>query len=61
VWGVLVDLIVGDDPKVAVAVSIALVVAAVALVVGASATVVTVGGVVLVVAAFTVSMFLDTR
>jgi hypothetical protein len=61
VWDVLVDLIVGDDPKIAVAVVIALAGAGLALALGASATVVTVGGAVLVFAAFTVSMFVDTR
>lgn len=61
VWAVLIDLIVGDDPKIAAAVVTALVVAGVALALGASAGVVTVGGAVVVVVAFTVSMFVDTR
>ena len=61
VWDVLVDLIVGDDPKIAVAVVIALTLAGVALALGASAGVVTVGGAALVVVAFTVSMYVDTR
>lgn len=61
VWDVLVDLIIGDDPKIAFAVVVALVVAGLALALGASAAVVTVGGTALVVVAFTVSMFVDTR
>jgi hypothetical protein len=61
VWDVLVDLIIGDDPKIAVAVVVALVLAGLALAFGASAAVVTVGGTALVVVAFTVSMFVDTR
>ena len=61
VWEVLVDLIVGDDPKIAVAVVVSLLIAGLALALGASATVVTVGGAVVVVVAFTVSMFVDTR
>ena len=61
VWDVLVDLIVGDDPKIAVAVVIALVLAGLGSALGAPSGVVTVGGAVVVVAAFTVSMFVDTR
>jgi uncharacterized membrane protein YphA (DoxX/SURF4 family) len=61
VWDVLVDLIVGDDPKIAVAVVVSLVVAGIALALGASATLVTVGGAVVVLAAFTVTMWRDTR
>ena len=61
VWDVLVDLIVGDDPKIAVAVVVSLLIAGLALALGASATVVTVGGAAVVVVAFTVSMFVDTR
>ena len=61
VWDVLVDLIVGDDPKIAVAVVVSLVVAGIALSLGASATLVTVGGAVVVFAAFTVTMWRDTR
>jgi hypothetical protein len=61
VWDVLVDLIVGDDPKIAVAVVVSLVVAGIALALGASATLVTVGGAVVVFAAFTVTMWRDTR
>ena len=61
VWDVLVDLIVGDDPKIAVAVVVSLVVAGVALALGASATLVTVGGAAVVFAAFTVTMWRDTR
>jgi hypothetical protein len=60
-WDVLVDLVIGDDPKIAVAVVVALVLAGLALALGASAAVVTVGGAVLVVVAFTVSMWVDTR
>ena len=55
------DLIIGDDPKIAAAVVLALAVALLALAAGASATVVTVVGAVAVLAAFTVSLLLDTR
>ena len=51
VWDVFVDLVVGDDPKIAVAVVVALLLAGLALALGAPA----------VVVAFTVSMWLDTR
>jgi hypothetical protein len=61
VWDVLVDLIVGDDPKIALAVVVSLFVAGIALALGASATLVTVGGAVVVFAAFTVTMWRDTR
>jgi hypothetical protein len=61
VWDVLVDLIVGDDPKIAVAVVVSLLIAGLALALGASATVVTIGGAAVVVVAFTVSVFVDTR
>ena len=61
VWDVLVDLIIGDDPKIAVAVVVSLLIAGLALALGASDSVVTVGGAVVVVVAFTVSMFVDTR
>jgi hypothetical protein len=61
VWHVFVDLVVGDDPKIAVAVVVALLLAGLALALGASAVVVTVGGAATVVVAFTVSMWLDTR
>jgi len=61
VWDVFVDLVVGDDPKIAVAVVVALLLAGLALALGASAAVVTVGGAAAVVMAFTVSMWLDTR
>jgi hypothetical protein len=58
----LVDLIIGDDPKIAVAVVVAVGLAALLLIAGgASASVVTVVGALLVVAAFSVSLFLDTR
>jgi hypothetical protein len=60
-WGVVVDLVVGDDPKIAVAVVIALAVAAGLLLSGLNATVVTVGGAVLVAAAFTLSLLIDVR
>ncbi len=57
-----VDLVVGDDPKIALAVVAAVGLAAMLLVVGgAPASVVTVVGAVLVVAGFSVSLFLDTR
>ncbi len=55
------DLIIGDDPKIAAAVLVALAFAGLALAVGASATVVTVMGAVAVVVAFTVSLLLDIR
>ena len=61
VWDVLVDLVVGDDPKIAVAVVVALLLSGLSLALGASAVVVTVGGAAAVVVAFTVSMWLDTR
>ena len=61
VWDVFVDLVVGDDPKIAVAVVVALLLAGLALALGASAAVVTVGGAAAMVVAFTVSMWLDTR
>ena len=61
VWDVFVDLVVGDDPKIAVAVVVALLLAGLAVALGASAVVVTVGGAAAVVVAFTVSMWLDTR
>ena len=61
VWDVFVDLVVGDDPKIAVAVVVALLLAGLAMDLGASAAVVTVGGAAAVVVAFTVSMWLDTR
>ncbi|MBA2697489.1 MAG: hypothetical protein H0U61_01805 [Nocardioidaceae bacterium] len=58
----LVDLIIGDDPKIAVAVVVAVGLAALLLIAGgASASVVTVVGALLVVSAFSVSLFLDTR
>ena len=61
-WGVMVDLVIGDDPKVAVAVVLALAVAAAVVMSGAAPTgLVTVGGAVLVGAAFTASLHLDTR
>ena len=55
------DLIIGDDPKIAAAVLVALALALLALAVGASAAVVTVLGAVAVVVAFTASLLLDTR
>lgn len=57
-----VDLVVGDDPKIALAVVAAVGLAAMLLVVvGAPGSVVTLVGAVLVVAGFSVSLFLDTR
>lgn len=60
-WGVVVDLVVGDDPKIAVAVVIALAAAACLLLSGLNATVVTVGGAVLVAVAFTLSLLIDVK
>ncbi|MEP6665464.1 MAG: hypothetical protein ABJA81_03350 [Nocardioidaceae bacterium] len=61
-WEFLVDLIIGDDPKIAASVVLAVGLAAIGVVTGLfSAGVVTVGGAVLVVAAFTISLFLDVR
>jgi hypothetical protein len=57
----LVDLIIGDDPKIAVAVVVALMLAGLALAAGASAGLVTVGGAVIVVLCFTVTLFVDVR
>ncbi|MBA3233536.1 MAG: hypothetical protein H0T17_06285 [Propionibacteriales bacterium] len=61
VWAFLVDLIVGDDPKIAIAVVTVVAIAAVALAWGAATSVVMLGGAVLVVAAFTLSLVIDTR
>jgi hypothetical protein len=61
VWGVVVDLVVGDDPKIALAVLLALAAAAGLLLSDVDTTVVTVGGAVLVAAAFGVSLLLDVR
>jgi len=55
------ELIIGDDPKIAAAVVLALGVALLALVLGASATVVTTVGAVAVVVAFTASLLMGTR
>lgn len=61
-WRVMVDLVIGDDPKIAVAVVLALAVASAVVMSGeAPAGLVTVGGAVLVGAAFTASLYLDTR
>ncbi len=60
-WHFLVDLVVGDDPKVAVAVVLALVVAGVLLLLGAGPTVVTGVGALAIIVAFTVSLLLDVR
>lgn len=58
----MVDLVIGDDPKIAVAVVLALAVASAVVMSGeAPAGLVTVGGAVLVGAAFTASLYLDTR
>lgn len=60
--GVLVDLVIGDDPKVALAVVGALAASIAVLVSGwAPTALVMVGGAVLVGGAFTVSLHLDTR
>lgn len=62
VWLVGVDLVVGDDPKIALAVVAALGLAAALLVVAsASAATVTVSGAVLLGAAFGFSLLHDTR
>lgn len=61
VWGVLVDLVVGDDPKIAVAVLLALAVAAGLLLAGVDVSIVTAGGAVLVAVAFSISLLVDTR
>lgn len=61
-WGVGVSLVVGDDPKIAVAVVLSLALAAGLLVTGVAPTaLVMVGGAVLVGAAFAVTLHLDTR
>lgn len=60
-WGVLVDLIVGDDPKIAVAVLLALAATAGLLLSGVDEAIVAVAGALLVAAAFTVSLLIDTR
>jgi hypothetical protein len=58
----LVDLIIGDDPKIAASVLIAVGLAAVVLVTGALPdAVVLVVGAALIVTAFTVSLFIDVR
>jgi hypothetical protein len=56
------DLIIGDDPKIAVAVAVSLLVAAVVLLATAvPGSVVVVAGAVIVVLAFTVVLVVDTR
>ncbi len=58
----LLDLIIGDDPKIAVAAVASLAVTAVLFVTGAvTGSAVAVVGAVIVVAAFTLSVFVDTR
>lgn len=58
----LFELIIGDDPKIAVAVLVCLAVAAVVLLATAVPTsLVVVAGAVLVVTAFTVVLAIDTR
>lgn len=61
VWQVLVDLVVGDDPKIAVAVLLALAAAASLLLSGIDIAVVTIGGAVLIAAAFAISVLIDAR
>lgn len=61
VWSVAVDLVVGDDPKIAMAVVLALAATAALLLTGVDVTIVTVGGAVLVAAAFGLSLLMDTR
>lgn len=61
VWQVLVELIVGDDPKIAIAVLLALAAAASLLVSGIAVAVVTIGGAVLIAAVFGISVLIDAR
>ncbi len=61
VWGVLVDLVVGDDPKIAGAVVVVLGVALVMSLAGVAAPVVVVGGALLVAATFGVVLAVDVR
>jgi hypothetical protein len=62
IWTFLVDLIVGDDPKIAVAVVTVLVAVGALFVAGVlSAAAVPVIGAVLLVAAFTVSLLFEAR
>jgi hypothetical protein len=62
IWTFLVDLIVGDDPMIAVAVVTVLVAVGALFVAGVlSAAAVPVIGAVLLVAAFTVSLLIEAR
>ncbi len=61
-WDFFFELVIGDDPKIAVAVLVSLAVAAVLLLATAvPESVVVVAGAVLVVAAFTVVLAVDVR
>lgn len=58
----VIDLVIGDDPKIAVAVVVSLALAASLMVAGVvSASAVAVVGAAAVVVAFTVSLIVDTR
>ncbi len=61
VWRVVVDLVVGDDPRIAVAVVLTLSVAAGTFLAGVAAAVVTVGGAVLVAVIFGVLLAVEIR
>ena len=61
-WDFLLDLVIGDDPKIAVAAVVSLALSAVLLVTGAlNGPAVVVVGAVIVVAAFTTSVLVDSR
>jgi hypothetical protein len=60
-WQVAVDLIVGDDPKIAVLVAVVLTIAAVLLLVGTPSAVVALGAAVLAAGAFAVMLALEVR
>jgi hypothetical protein len=61
-WDFFLDLVIGDDPKIAVAVLLSLLIAAVLLLATAvPASVVVVAGAVLVVASFTLVLAVDVR
>lgn len=60
-WNVGVDLVVGDDPKLAVAVLATLAVAAALVLSGVAAPIVMTGGALLMGVAFGLSMLVDVR
>jgi hypothetical protein len=60
-WNVGIDLVVGDDPKIAVAVLATLAVAAGLVLSGLAASVVLIGGALLMGAAFGLSVLVDVR